>query len=33
MRSKVQEKNVSCGRALNFDKSKILSKNYKPITA
>ena len=30
-RSKVQEKNVSCERALNFDQWKIFSENYKPM--
>ena len=29
--SKVQEKNMSCERALNFDQLKTFSKNYKPI--
>ena len=30
-RSKVQEKNKSCKRALNFDQWKTFSKNYKPM--
>ena len=30
-RSKVQEKNMSCERALNFDQWKTLSKNYEPM--
>ena len=30
-RSKVQEKNMSCDRALNFDQRKIFSENYKPM--
>ena len=30
-RSKVQEKNKSCKRALNFDQLKIFSENYKPM--
>ena len=30
-RSKVQEKNMSCKRALNFDQWKTFSKNYKPM--
>ena len=30
-RSKVQEKNMSCERALNFDQWKTFSKNYKPM--
>ena len=30
-RSKVQEKNMSCERALNFDQWKIFSENYKPM--
>ena len=30
-RSKVQEKNMSCDRALNFDQSKIFFENYKPM--
>ena len=31
-RSKVQEKNMLCERALNFHQWKKISKNYKPIT-
>ena len=31
-RSKVQEKNMSCEHALNFDQWKTFSENYKPIT-
>ena len=30
-RSKVQENNMSCERALNFDQWKTFSKNYKPM--
>ena len=30
-RSKVQEKNMSCKRGLNFDRWKTFSKNYKPM--
>ena len=30
-RSKVQEKNMSCERALNFGQWKTFSKNYKPM--
>ena len=30
-RPKVQEKNKSCKRALNFDQLKIFSENYKPM--
>ena len=30
-RSKVQEKNISCERALNFDQWKTFSENYKPM--
>ena len=30
-RSKVQEKNMSCDRALNFDQWKIFFENYKPM--
>ena len=30
-RRKVQGKNVSCERGLNFDQRKTISKNYKPI--
>ena len=30
-RSKVQEKNMSCERGLNFDKGKTFSENYKSI--
>ena len=30
-RSKVQEKNMSCERALNFDQWKTSSKNYRPM--
>ena len=30
-RSKVQEKNMSCQRALNVDQWKIFSENYKPM--
>ena len=30
-RSKVQENNISCKRALNFDQRKTFSKNYKPM--
>ena len=30
-RSKVQEKNLSCKRALNFDQSKTFSENCKPM--
>ena len=30
-RSKVQEKNISCDRALNFDQWKIFFENYKPM--
>ena len=30
-RSKVQEKNKSCKRALNFDQWKTFSENYKPM--
>ena len=30
-RSKVQEKNMSCQRALNFGQWKMLSENYKPM--
>ena len=30
-RSKVQEKNISCERALNFDQWETFSKNYKPM--
>ena len=30
-RSKVQEKNMSCERALNFDQWKTFSENYKPM--
>ena len=30
-RPKVQEKDVSCERALNFDQCKTFSKNYKPL--
>ena len=30
-RSKVQGKNMSCDRALNFDPRKIFSENYKPM--
>ena len=30
-RSKVQEENMSCERALNFDQWKIFSENYKAI--
>ena len=30
-RSKVQEKNMSCERALNFDQRKTFSENYKPM--
>ena len=30
-RSKVQENNMSCERALNFDQWKTFSENYKPI--
>ena len=29
---KVQEKNISCERALNFDQWKIFSESYKPLT-
>ena len=29
--SKVQEKNMSCERALNFDQWKTFSENYKPM--
>ena len=29
--SKIQEKNMSCERALNFDQWKILSESYKPM--
>ena len=32
-RSKLQEENMSCERALNFDQWKAFLKNYKPITA
>ena len=32
-RSKVQEKNMSCERALNFDQWKTFSENYKPMRA
>ena len=31
MRPKVQKKNMSCERALNFDKWKTFSENYKPM--
>ena len=31
IRSKVQEKNMSCERALNFDQWKLFSENYKPM--
>ena len=30
-RSKVQEKNMSCERTLNFDQWKTFSENYKPM--
>ena len=30
-RSKVQDKNLSCERALNFDQWKAFSENYKPM--
>ena len=30
-RSKVQEKNMPCGLALNFDQWKTFSENYKPM--
>ena len=30
-RSKVQEKNISCERALNFNQWKTFSENYKPM--
>ena len=30
-KSKVQENNMSCERALNSDKFKTFSKNYKPM--
>ena len=30
-RSKVQEKDISCERALNFDQLKVFSENYKPM--
>ena len=30
-RSKVQEKNMSCERGLNFDQWKTFSENYKPM--
>ena len=30
-RSKVQKKNMSCKRALNFDQCKTFSEDYKPI--
>ena len=30
-RSKVQEKNMSCGHTLNFDQLKTFSENYKPM--
>ena len=30
-RTKVQEKNMSCKRGLNFDQRKTLSENYKPV--
>ena len=30
-RSKVQEKNMSCERGLNFDQWKTFSENYKPL--
>ena len=30
-RSKVQEKIMSCERALNFDQRKTFSENYKPM--
>ena len=30
-RSKVQEKNMSCESALNFDQWKTFSENYKPM--
>ena len=30
-RSKLQEKNMSCDRALNFDQWKIFFENYKPM--
>ena len=30
-RSKVQEKDMSCERALNLDQWKTFSKNYKPL--
>ena len=31
-RSKVQEENISCERALNFDQQKTFSENYEPMT-
>ena len=31
IRSKVQEKNMSCERVLNFDQWKTFSENYKPM--
>ena len=31
-RSKVQENNMSCERALNFDQWKTFSENYKPMS-
>ena len=30
-RSKVQEKNMSCERALKYDQLKTFSENYKPM--
>ena len=30
-RSKVQEKNMSCERTLNFDQWKTFSENYRPM--
>ena len=30
-RSKVQEKNMSCERVLNFDQLKTFFENYKPM--
>ena len=30
-RSKVQEKNMSCQRGINFDQWKTFSENYKPM--
>ena len=30
-RSKVQEKNMTCERALNFDQLKAFSEKYKPM--